>query len=113
MKHSFLLLFIFAAGCQNFLPPENSSEPNNLREDHVSHKPIHHAPDQPEKFTHILTSDTPYYTSGPQQGGPPDGTLKKGTQIIVIQNSGSYSLVESADKIKAYIVDSSFDKIKN
>ena len=54
-------------------------------------------------FTHVVQSDTEYYTSGPQQGRPPDGTFKAGVKVRVIEEAGSYSRVESADGVQAYV----------
>jgi rhodanese-related sulfurtransferase len=64
--------------------------------------------DQPKQcsteFTHVVASDTPYYTTGPQQGRPADGTFKAGTKIALIRDAGSYSLVKSEDGTQGYIV---------
>jgi hypothetical protein len=61
-----------------------------------------------EKMTHVMTTDTPYYLSGPQQAHPPDGTLKAGTQIIVVESQGSYSLVRTKDGVKGHVDNNSF-----
>lgn len=62
-------------------------------------------------FTHELTSDSPYYLTGPQQAHPSEGQFKKGDQVTLLQNSGSYSLVQN-EKIKAYVSTSSLIEIK-
>jgi hypothetical protein len=59
-------------------------------------------------MTHVTTTDTPYYLNGPQQGGPPNGTLKAGTQITVVENQGSYSIVRTQNGIKAHVAIDSF-----
>jgi hypothetical protein len=61
-----------------------------------------------EKLTHVTTKDAPYYLSGPQQSSPPDGTLKAGTHITIVENKGSYSIVRTKDGIKAYVANDSF-----
>ena len=55
--------------------------------------------------SHVIAADTAYYTTGPQQGRPPDGTFKAGTQVNVLKNAGSYTLVRSADGIEAYVAE--------
>ncbi len=61
-------------------------------------------------FSHVVTVETRYYLSGPQQARPPEGSFKSGTMIREIQSFGSYSLVESADGIRAYISAGSFER---
>ena len=96
-----VFLVIFLSGCHNLLVPENSRE-------------ISHMSDQlPEIYTHSILEDTPYYRDGPQQARSQDGFLRKNTQIIILQNMGSYSLVLTSERIKAYIANTSFEKIKN
>jgi hypothetical protein len=98
---SLIFLVIFLAGCQNLPLPENSGE-------------ISHMSDQlPEIYTHSISEDTPYYIDGPQQARSRDGFLRKNTQIIILQNRGSYSLVLTSEGIKAYIANTSFERIKN
>tara|TARA_Y100001934_G_C12104135_1_gene655374 strand:- start:24 stop:296 length:273 start_codon:yes stop_codon:yes gene_type:complete len=53
--------------------------------------------------THVVVQDTQYYSSGPQQARPPDGTLKAGTQVILEQETGSYVVVQTVDGIMGYI----------
>jgi hypothetical protein len=54
-------------------------------------------------FTHTITIDTEYYTDGPQQARPPDGKLKAGTKVNLVQDAGSYCRVKSEDEIEAYV----------
>lgn len=54
-------------------------------------------------MTHVITYDTHYYMSGPQQARPPEGMFKAGTKVELIQDAGSYSLVRSQDGIEAYV----------
>ena len=53
--------------------------------------------------THVVTADTVYYMSGPQQARPPEGTFKAGTKVALAESAGSYSLVRSAGGIRAYV----------
>ena len=54
-------------------------------------------------YTHVVSSESAYYTSGPQQGRPPDGTFKPGTRVELLKDAGSYSLVRSDGGIEAYV----------
>ena len=65
--------------------------------------PPGNAPAAGTGFPDVITSSTAYYTDGPQQGRPPDGTLVEGTRVHVIENAGSYSVVQTADGIHAYV----------
>jgi hypothetical protein len=54
-------------------------------------------------FTHVATTDTEYYLSGPAQARPPEGTVKAGTRVRVLQEAGSYTRVETEDGITGYV----------
>ena len=54
-------------------------------------------------FTHTLTRDEPYYLTGPQQGRPPEGTFKKGTNVKLVESAGSYTRVTAGDGTTAWI----------
>lgn len=64
-----------------------------------------------DEFTHVIESDAEYYKVGPQQAQPPDGTFKSGTKITVVEESGSYSLVRSADGTEGYVASGAIRKI--
>ncbi len=53
--------------------------------------------------THVVTTDTPYYTTSPAQARPPDGTFAKGTKLTLLRRAGSYVLVRSQTGIRAYM----------
>lgn len=54
-------------------------------------------------FSHVVKFPTEYYIGGPQQARPPDGTFNAGTEVNVLEDAGSYLLVESKDGIKAFV----------
>jgi hypothetical protein len=64
--------------------------------------------DSAQKMSHVITADTPYYLNGPQQARPPDGTLRAGTQITIVESQGSYSVVRTKDGMKAHVASDSF-----
>ena len=64
-------------------------------------------------FTHVLQRETEYYLDGPQQARPPDGTFRAGTKVMLLQESGSYSVVQTEDGITAYVSTASLQKIED
>jgi hypothetical protein len=56
-----------------------------------------------QQFTHIITTDTQYYTTGPQQARPPDGTLAAGTKVRLVEEAGSYCRIETEDGLMAFV----------
>jgi hypothetical protein len=55
------------------------------------------------EFTHTITTQTEYYTTGPQQGRPADGKLAADTAVNIVRQAGSYTLVETPDGVQAYV----------
>ena len=53
--------------------------------------------------TAYITQDTEYYRSFPAQASPADGVVRRGTQVTVKANAGSYSLVIIPNNIEAYV----------
>jgi hypothetical protein len=53
--------------------------------------------------THAVVSETEYYTTGPQQGRPADGSLPAGTNVELLESSGSYSLVRAESGTEGYV----------
>ncbi|QDU36801.1 Serpin (serine protease inhibitor) [Maioricimonas rarisocia] len=63
-------------------------------------------PDQPDRMfspTHVVTTETAYYTTGPQQGRPADGRFKVGTNVERLQDGGSYVQVRTEQGVTAWI----------
>ena len=56
-----------------------------------------------EVFSHTIAVDTEYYLVGPQQAQPPDGTFKAGTKARLVEEAGSYCVVESEDGVQAHV----------
>jgi NitT/TauT family transport system substrate-binding protein len=54
-------------------------------------------------FTHALTRDEAYYLTGPQQGRPPEGTLKAGSKVKLLESAGSYARVTTEDGTTAWV----------
>ncbi len=63
------------------------------------------------KFTHIVKFPAQYYTGGPQQARPPDGVFDSGTRVQLVEDAGSYWLVEAEDGTTAYVSTGSLESI--
>jgi hypothetical protein len=56
----------------------------------------------PNQFTHELIQDESYFFGGPQQGTPPDGTLSKGTKVVLMHyDGGGYCRVVDGEGVYA------------
>ena len=107
---SVILLMGLIMSCQNVNQPDYLSSIAQQ----TDKKPIQQA--KPSKlarseFKHSVIHETPYFKIGPQQALPPDGSFKVGTKIRIIKEAGSYSWVESADGIKAFIATNDIEMI--
>ena len=71
------------------------------------------SPDPVTGFTHVITNETAYYTTGPEQGRPPDGKFSVGTQVNVVEKAGSYTLVRSEDGVQAYVASDALKQAGN
>jgi len=72
--------------------------------------PSQQAADLPK--THVLITDSPYYRNGPQQARPRDGTFTAGTEVALIQNNGSYSIVQTAEGVTGYVATAALQPIE-
>jgi hypothetical protein len=54
-------------------------------------------------FTHVVTVDTPYFASGPVPAGPPEGVLRAGTRVRLLEQAGSRARVETEDGTVGYV----------
>lgn len=97
--------FVLIVGCTE---PQQQTQSQTLQ---ITDQPAVRAPDPAP--THIVTADTVYYMSGPQQARPPEGIFKAGTKVTLIQNAGSYCVVRSASGIRAYVSTDSLQLIEN
>ena len=110
MTNKLLLLLLMAVlfGCStDATDPEQDPQPAATSEEQQ-------APSSAEtttEFTHRITIDTEFYTGGPQQARPPDGTMKAGTKVILIREAGSYCQVQSEDGVEAYVTTGSLEPI--
>jgi serpin B len=61
-------------------------------------------PETPQsEFTHVIASETEYYTTGPQQSRPPDGNFPTGTKVSIVEDAGSFVRVRSEKGIEAHV----------
>jgi len=64
-----------------------------------------------EFFSHVIKQETEYYTSGPQQGSPPDGKFPQGTKVNVRRRTGGYSLVKAQDGTEGYVSSDALEEL--
>ena len=56
-------------------------------------------------FPFLLTpSSAPYLATALAQAQLPDGTFKAGTKVRLVEEAGSYCVVESEDGLRAHVV---------
>ena len=56
---------------------------------------------------HTVTKKSSFYSTSPQQGRPPDGEIEPGTEVELLEEQGSYSLVRLEDGSAVYVESSS------
>jgi hypothetical protein len=107
---SFLLATVLLVGCSNesTTPPQPAQEP--------AAQQIEQSPTNPTKidqtFTHTITTDTEYYLDGPQQARPPEGKMKAGTKVKVVEEAGSYWRVKSEDGLVGFVAADSLKAVQ-
>lgn len=69
-------------------------------------------PEQAAEATHVITYETDYYVSGPQQARPPEGKFAAGTKVTLIGDAGSYSLVRALDGRQGYVSTDALKAVK-
>ena len=80
-----LLIGLFVGGCADCQSKKHASK------------------DAKPGISPVISCDTVFYRTGPQQAMPPDGKFKAGTRIEVIQEAGSYTLVRAQDGREGYV----------
>ena len=90
------------AGCSGQAPtaPSETDQQQATQTEAASSEPETPAG---ESFSHVITAETEYYTTGPQQGRPPDGKFPAGTKVNIVKTAGSYTLVRDRDGVEAYV----------
>lgn len=89
-------------GCWGHSLPE--SDTTGAEREASTGKPrLQSATEPSPTFSHVLAVEAVYYTTGPQQGRPPDGKLPSGTRVHIVRQAGSYTLVRTDGGIEAYV----------
>ena len=100
-----LLLSLLCLGCRPTKQAPNQTVGNPLSQnEHELKQAIQAQTASISENSHVITSETEYYTTGPQQGRPADGKFTAGTKVILVENLGSYALVQLASGLTAYII---------
>jgi serpin B len=100
-----LLVFVPCLGCNSADEARRKAVENNLNqlEEAIKNYEQNHETSHSE-FTHVMATETEYYTTGPQQSRSPDGMFPAGTRVNIIEEAGSYLLVRSEGGVDAYVV---------
>ena len=56
-----------------------------------------------DSFHHVVLVDTPYYVSGLAQARPPEGVLRAGIRVRLLEQAGSHARIETEDGIRGYV----------
>ncbi len=54
-------------------------------------------------FHYVVLVDTPYYVSDPAQARPPEGVLRAGIRVRLLEQAGSHARIETEDGIRGYV----------
>jgi serpin B len=99
-----LLMIMLCLGCNRAEEPRRKAAENNLTQMGEALRNYNQSYQPPAlEFSHVIAAETEYYTTGPQQGRPPDGKFLAGTKVTVVEKSGSYVLVKSEGGAEAYV----------
>ena len=99
-----LVLAVVCLGCNNAEEARRKTAKDNLKQIDQALKNYHEPHLLPaSKFTHVISTETEYYTTGPQQGRPPGGKFSAGIKINVIREAGSYTLVRSENGVEVFV----------
>lgn len=99
-----ILLLVPALGCNRTEEVRRQAVAANLKQIALAlqnYQETHQPPVR--EFSHIIAADTDYYTTGPQQGRPADGEFPLGTKVVIVEEAGSYVLVQLETGVKAYV----------
>ena len=99
-----LLMLLLCLGCNRADEERRRAAENNLKQIGLALQNYHQTNSSavPE-FSHVITAETEYYVTGPQQGRPPEGSFPAGTKVNIVEEAGSYLLVKSESGIEAYV----------
>ena len=99
-----LLMIVLCLGCNRAEEARRKAAENNLKQTRAALQNYHQTHQSSDsEFSHVIAAETEYYTTGPQQGRPPDGKFPAGTKVSVVEESGSYVLVKSEGGVEAYV----------
>jgi len=99
-----LLLITLSLGCNPAEQARRKAAQENLERIGEELKNDHQTNEASiAQFSHVIAAEAVFYTNGPQQSRPPDGTLPAGTKVNIVEEAGSYVRVRSSGGIDAYV----------
>jgi serpin B len=99
------LLTVISLGCENRSEQaRRKATVAKLKQMQLALQNYHETYQAPvSEFSHMIAVATEYYTTGPQQGRPADGEFSAGTKVKIVEQAGSYVLLQSEAGIKAFV----------
>lgn len=98
-----VLMLVLCLGCNRAEEERRKAAENNLKQIGLALQNYHQTNASVAEFSHIITAETEYYETGPQQSRPPEGSFPAGTKVNVVEEAGSYVLVKSEGGIEGYV----------
>ena len=99
-----LLLSVLCLGCDRAEKARLKAAEDNLKRMREALQNYLDTQESPvSEISCVIAAGTEYYTTGPQQGRPPDGQFPAGTKVNLIEDAGSYVSVRSDGGIEAYV----------
>ena len=99
-----LLMIVVCLGCNRREEARRKAVQDNLKQIGEEMQNYHETHESSgSEFSHVIAAETEYYTTGPQQGRPPDGKYPAGTNVSIVEDAGSYVLVRSERGVEAYV----------
>lgn len=109
-----LLLISPCLGCNRTEEVRQQAVAETLKKIELALREYHETQLPPaSEFTHVMAGPTDYYTTGPQQGRPADGTFSAGTRANIVQEAGPYVLIQTESSGKGYVPTDAIERVES
>ncbi len=98
------LLLLLVLGCSKGGQVDDTTVKQNLKQIGLALQNYRaQPPSEQTPRRHVLIADAEYYKDGPQQGRPADGTIPAGERVDILEDAGSYVLIQSDSGVEGYV----------